>query len=118
MDMRRLVISFLAFAPMSAPLATAHAGNLEHPWCLQYTLAQPATRFAMLSTATRADIGAHGYALKQAQDGGGGRNCGFDSYEQCMTARQGAGGFCEQNPFYEGPAQTKAAPERRPRRER
>jgi hypothetical protein len=120
MDMRRPVVSASTFAAAVALLATTHADALEHPWCLQYTLAQPSARFAMLSASPRADTGTLGPSLKQAQDGGGGRNCGFDSFEQCMEARQGAGGFCEQNPFYEGPAdpRTRAAPNRRPRRDR
>ena len=35
--------------------------------------------------------------------GGGGRNCGFVSYEQCMQTSRGMGGFCEPNQFYTGP---------------
>jgi hypothetical protein len=30
---------------------------------------------------------------------GGGNNCGFYSFEQCMAAIRGNGGFCGQNPF-------------------
>ena len=40
--------------------------------------------------------------------GGGGRNCGFVSYEQCMETIRGMGGFCEQNLFYTGPAERPA----------
>ena len=47
------------------------AAAIEYPWCVQYT-----------------------------GNGGGGRNCGFVSYEQCMMTARGAGGFCEQNLFY------------------
>ena len=35
--------------------------------------------------------------------GGGGRNCGFASYAQCMATVSGVGGFCERNSFYTGP---------------
>ena len=28
------------------------------------------------------------------------RNCGFYSYQQCMAAISGNGGFCSQNGFY------------------
>ena len=35
--------------------------------------------------------------------GGGARNCGFVSYEQCMQTIRGIGGFCERNAFYTGP---------------
>jgi hypothetical protein len=32
----------------------------------------------------------------------GGRNCGFNSYGQCMGTVRGIGGSCERNQFYEG----------------
>jgi hypothetical protein len=35
--------------------------------------------------------------------GGGGRNCGFVSYAQCMATVSGIGGYCERNSFYTGP---------------
>jgi Protein of unknown function (DUF3551) len=44
--------------------------------------------------------------------GGGARNCGFVSFEQCMQTIRGMGGFCERNAFYTGPE------ERRVRRSR
>jgi len=31
--------------------------------------------------------------------GGGGTNCGFYSFEQCLAALSGNGGFCTQNAF-------------------
>jgi Protein of unknown function (DUF3551) len=34
---------------------------------------------------------------------GGGRNCGFWTYQQCYATVQGAGGYCQQNPMYRGP---------------
>ena len=34
---------------------------------------------------------------------GGGRNCGFVSYAQCMATVSGIGGLCERNSFYTGP---------------
>ena len=33
-------------------------------------------------------------------DEGGGSNCGFSTYEQCMATVSGIGGFCDPNPFY------------------
>jgi hypothetical protein len=33
---------------------------------------------------------------------GGGRNCGFWTYEQCMAALSGNGGYCEANAMYRG----------------
>ena len=35
--------------------------------------------------------------------GGGARNCGFVSYQQCLATVHGIGGFCERNQFYTGP---------------
>jgi hypothetical protein len=36
-------------------------------------------------------------------DGGGGTNCGFITYAQCMATVSGIGGSCEINQFYTGP---------------
>jgi hypothetical protein len=33
---------------------------------------------------------------------GGGTNCGFVTWEQCMETVSGIGGFCRQNQFYDG----------------
>ncbi len=54
------------------------AHAIEYPWCAQYS-----------------------------GDGGGGRNCGFVSFEQCMATVSGIGGFCERNSFYTGAYQSK-----------
>jgi hypothetical protein len=32
--------------------------------------------------------------------GGGGTNCGFTTWEQCMATVSGIGGFCNRNQFY------------------
>jgi hypothetical protein len=32
--------------------------------------------------------------------GGGGQNCGFSTYEQCMATLSGMGGFCNRNTQY------------------
>ncbi len=36
-------------------------------------------------------------------DMGGGMNCGFVSFQQCLTTVQGMGGFCERNTQYQPP---------------
>jgi uncharacterized protein DUF3551 len=46
---------------------------------------------------------------------GGARNCGFVTWEQCMAAVSGHGGYCEQNPMYR-PGTESTAPSRKPRR--
>lgn len=45
---------------------------------------------------------------------GGGTNCGFSSYEQCMATAQGSGGTCTKNNTYAPPGG--AAPARHPAR--
>ena len=62
------------------------AAAIEYPWCAQY-----------------------------GGEGGGGRNCGFVSYEQCMETVRGMGGFCERNLFYTGAAERPAKPARKHR---
>ena len=44
----------------------------------------------------------------------GGQNCGFVSFDQCMTSRMGIGGFCVPNTQYRGPVTAAPAP-RKPR---
>lgn len=51
------------------------ASAIEYPWCAQYT----------------------------GGTFGGGRNCGFVSYAQCLETIRGMGGFCEPNLFYTTP---------------
>jgi hypothetical protein len=63
----------LALAVMS-PLSEPAAAAIEYPWCVQYA----------------------------GGDAGGGRNCGFVSYDQCMMTARGAGGSCQHNLFYPG----------------
>jgi Protein of unknown function (DUF3551) len=43
---------------------------------------------------------AEGSWCAQYSGGGGGTNCGFYSFDQCMAAVSGNGGFCRQNGFY------------------
>jgi hypothetical protein len=45
---------------------------------------------------------------------GGGTNCGFSSYEQCMATAQGSGGTCAKNNTYV--PSTGSSPARRPAR--
>lgn len=61
-------------AAMLGAAAPAYAQN--YPWCAYYAMG----------------------------DDGGGTNCGFVSYEQCMTTLSGLGGFCVLNNQYHSPA--------------
>jgi hypothetical protein len=51
------------------------SADVTYPWCAQYD-------------------GRRG--------GGGGRNCGFWTFDQCMATVSGIGGFCEPNAMYRG----------------
>ena len=37
-------------------------------------------------------------------DGGMAENCGFTSYQQCITTMQPQGGYCQRNGSYQAPA--------------
>lgn len=74
--MSRFTQALVAFIALAALSGSAKpAAAIEYPWCAQYN----------------------------GEDGGG-RNCGFVSYDQCMLTINGAGGSCERNLFYDGPA--------------
>jgi hypothetical protein len=68
-------LSGLVLVAAAAVLAAPPGASAqEYPWCANYN-----------------------------GEGGGGRNCGFVSYEQCMATVWGIGGGCERNSFYRGP---------------
>lgn len=66
-------------APMAISIFTVLASvqpssaEITYPWCAQY--------------------GGHN----------AGRNCGFWTYQQCMAALWGNGGYCIENAMYRGP---------------
>lgn len=64
------VLSALAVAGTLASMPTP-ARAREYPWCAQYS-----------------------------ERTGGGRNCGFVTFRQCLATVSGAGGTCEPNPRY------------------
>ncbi len=70
----RAILLVSALVAGSALLAPTAGQAQTYPWCAQYS----------------------GW-------GGGGRNCGFSTYAQCMATVHGMGGFCERNSFYVGP---------------
>jgi hypothetical protein len=70
----KLSLSTLALIAAAVPLATpARAQN--YPWC----------------------------AIYSGGAAGGGTNCGFVSYEQCMATASGLGSFCYRNTQYVPP---------------
>jgi hypothetical protein len=80
-----LALSAAAGFAALATIATPAQAAVEYPWCVQYN----------------------------GSDDGGGRNCGFVSYEQCMMTARGSGGSCEQNLFYLDQAAKSQHPPRR-----
>ena len=65
----------LCLLALAGNSAPASADYITYPWCAQY----------------------------RGGDRGGGRNCGFWTYEQCRAAAMGNGGYCEANAMYRGP---------------
>jgi hypothetical protein len=45
----------------------------------------------------------------------GARSCYYNSYEQCIATMRVVGGYCSQNPGYQGPAAGTAQPRRKRR---
>ncbi|HKA73817.1 MAG TPA: DUF3551 domain-containing protein [Xanthobacteraceae bacterium] len=74
--MRRILtaLALCAVGFTAAGIEPASA-DITYPWCAQY----------------------------RGGDRGGGRNCGFWTYGQCMAAVSGMGGYCEANAMYRGP---------------
>jgi hypothetical protein len=72
--MRILLLTLGILGSMTAFGTVAEAQN--YPWCAEYG----------------------------GGDMGGGTNCGFTSYEQCMATLSGMGGFCNRNTQYIPPA--------------
>jgi hypothetical protein len=50
--------------------------------------------------------GAAPWCAHYGGDRGGGSNCGFYTFEQCLAAKSGNGGFCDRNPFEAGSARS------------
>jgi hypothetical protein len=73
--MRQIILCALAVATWTASIAVGHAQSpYNYSWC-----GVSPSRF-------------------------GGRSCYFNSYEQCIARMRPLGGFCTQNPGYQGPA--------------
>jgi hypothetical protein len=58
--------------------------------------------FTMIEPA-RAEITYPWCAQYGGGNRGGGRNCGFWTYQQCFATVWGNGGYCERNAMYVGP---------------
>ena len=85
--MRRILpVLGLCLLGLTGGSEPSHAEYITYPWCAQYGR------------------------------GSGARNCGFWTFEQCMAAMWGNGGFCEANAMYRPtPGQIPPWGPRRPR---
>lgn len=72
--LRIVVVTLAALTLLPSPAAAQQ--HIEYPWCANYS---------------------------GGASGGGGSNCGFTSFEQCLETVRGMGGFCDPNPFYHRP---------------
>jgi hypothetical protein len=73
---------WMSFAALALMAGCGPAVAQDYPWCARY------------------------------HDDLGSRNCGFESYAQCMETAQGGGAYCEQNSLYKAPEpEPAAAPE-------
>ncbi len=55
------------------------------------------------ATATAAQAQNYPWCAVYGGRGGGGENCGFTTFEQCMATLWGMGGFCNRNTQYVPP---------------
>jgi hypothetical protein len=51
----------------------------------------------------RAEAQNYPWCSQYSESGGGGRNCGFTTFQQCLENVTGIGGFCERNTLYQPP---------------
>jgi hypothetical protein len=65
--------------------------------------------------ATAAQAQNYPWCADYGEEMGGSSNCGFSTFEQCMAALSGNGGFCNRNTQYvpSGPAPTPGTEQRR-----
>jgi hypothetical protein len=59
---------------------------------------------------TRADAQNYPWCAYYSASGGGGTNCGFTTFQQCMATVSGIGGFCNQNTQYQPPPGPHSSP--------
>jgi uncharacterized protein DUF3551 len=86
--MRHILAVLALCLPGIAGISEPASAEITYPWCAQYG----------------------------GRDGGGGRNCGFWTYQQCMATVRGIGGYCEANAMYRGPQPGQIPPPPEPRR--
>ncbi len=55
------------------------------------------------SPGTRAEAQNYPWCSYYSESGGGGTNCGFTTFQQCLDNVRGIGGFCDRNTQYQPP---------------
>jgi hypothetical protein len=89
--------------------------NRAHREAIMRTLLLIATATAFVLAAgsepSRAEI-TYPWCAQYGGWDGGGRNCGFSTYEQCRATVSGIGGYCETNPMYRPSAEIPPASRR------
>jgi Protein of unknown function (DUF3551) len=56
--------------------------------------------------STRAEAQNYPWCAHYGGKSGGGTNCGFTTFEQCLATVSGIGGFCDRNTLYQPPARS------------
>jgi len=65
-----------------------------------FALSALAAASALTSAPTPAYAREYPWCAQYSERVGGGRNCGFVTFQQCLATVSGAGGTCEPNPRY------------------
>jgi uncharacterized protein DUF3551 len=58
----------------------------------------------VVGAAKRAEAENYPWCSYYTASGGGGTNCGFTTFQQCLDNVRGIGGFCDRNTQYQTPA--------------
>jgi hypothetical protein len=75
-----------------------------------------AAAFALIVLADTASAQNYPWCAQYGWHGGGGRNCGFSTWQQCMATVSGVGGYCEPNAMYQPGRSGSGGKSRRSRR--
>jgi hypothetical protein len=57
----------------------------------------------LIGISNRAEAQNYPWCAYYSSGGGGGTNCGFTTFQQCLDDVSGIGGFCEPNTQYQSP---------------
>jgi hypothetical protein len=63
-----------------------------------------------IAAVSRAEAQNYPWCSYYTASGGGGTNCGFTTFAQCMDNVRGIGGFCDRNTQYQPPAGPRPSP--------